>query len=422
MTLQATRQRSDRPPFDPVSISPVSFWQLTAEERDPHFKILREERPVSWHPPLEGTLIPAPVDGVWAITRNEDIAYVSKHPEIFSSAQGVQIEAVPDDILDAAESFLGMDGARHSTLRRLVSSVFTPRQVAAIQDQVNHQAVKIVDDLLATTEGDFVEQVSKRLPMWTIYEMMGLPAERRDEAALHADGMVSWADADVAAGREPGEVVTDSLVGLLTLGLELAEERRAHPENDLMSQLVQAEVEGRRLTDDELGAFFVLLSVAGNDTTRNTMTLTTMALQQYPEQRQLLVDDFDGRIGCAIEEFVRWATPVMTFRRTVTQDTELHGQHLRKGDWVVMMYSSGNRDERVFTNPNVFDIQRKPNPHVAFGGGGPHYCMGAFLAKMQLEAFFRELIFRAPTLRVGRPEYLTGNFVRAVKSLPYELN
>ncbi|MCV7408377.1 cytochrome [Mycobacterium florentinum] len=421
MTVETDQHRSTRPPFDPVSISPVSFWQRTAEEREPHFKILRDERPLSWHPPLEGTLIPAPVDGVWAITRNEDIAYVSKHPEIFSSAQGVQIEAVPDDILDAAESFLGMDGARHSSLRRLISSVFTPRQVAAIQDQVTQQAVKIVDDLLGTSEGDFVEQVSKPLPMWTIYEMVGLPAERRDEAALHADGMVSWADADVAAGREPGAVVTDSLVGLLTLGLELAEERRAHPENDLMSRLVEAEVEGRCLTDDELGAFFVLLSVAGNDTTRNTMTLTTMALQQYPEQRQLLVDDFDGRIKCAIEEFVRWATPVMTFRRTVIQDTELHGQRISEGDWVVMMYSSGNRDERVFTDPNVFDIQRKPNPHVAFGGGGPHYCMGAFLAKMQLEAFFRELIFRAPTLRVGQPEYLTGNFVRAVKSLPYTL-
>jgi cytochrome P450 len=421
MTLQASQRHADRPPFDSVSISPVSFWQLTAEEREPHFKILREERPVSWHPPLEGTVIPAPVDGVWAITRNEDIAYVSKHPEIFSSAQGVQIEAIPEDILDAAESFLGMDAARHSSLRRLISSVFTPRQVAAIQSQVTEQAVKIVDDLLATTEGDFVEQASKPLPMWTIYEMVGLPVERRDEAALHADGMVSWADADVAAGREPGAVVTDSLVGLLTLGLELAEERRTHPKNDLMSKLVEAEVEGRRLTDDELGAFFVLLSVAGNDTTRNTMTLTTMALQQFPEQRELLVGDFDGHIKCAIEEFVRWATPVMTFRRTVTQDTELHGQQLREGDWVVMMYSSGNRDERAFANPNVFDIQRKPNVHVAFGGGGAHYCMGAFLAKMQLEAFFRELIFRAPTLRVGRPEYLAGNFVRAVKSLPYTL-
>jgi cytochrome P450 len=422
MTLEATDQHIDRPPFDPVSISPLSFWSLTAEEREPHFKTLRDERPVSWHPPLEGTLIPAPVDGVWAITRNEDIAYVSKHPEIFSSAQGVQIEAVPEDILDAAESFLGMDGHMHSELRRLISSVFTPRQVKAIQDQVANQAVGIVDDLLKTADGDFVEQVSKRLPMWTIYEMVGLPPERRDEAAHHADGMVSWADADVAAGREPGAVVNDSLVGLLTLGLELAEERRAHSKNDLMSKLVEAEIDGRRLTDDELGAFFVLLSVAGNDTTRNTMTLTTMALQQFPEQRQLLVDDFDGRIKCAIEEFVRWATPVMTFRRTVIQDTELQGQHIKEGDWVVLMYSSGNRDERVFHEPKVFDIQRKPNQHVAFGGGGPHYCMGAFLAKMQLEAFYRELIFRAPNLRVGEPEYLTGNFVRAVKSLPYTLN
>jgi len=422
MTIEATQHRTDRPPFDPVSISPLSFWALTAEEREPFFKILRDERPVSWHPPIEGTLIPAPVDGIWAITRNEDIVYASKNPEIFSSAQGVQIEAVPDDILDAAQSFLGMDGERHSSLRRLISSVFTPRQVARIQDQVSNQAVQIVDDLLKTKDGDFVELVSKRLPMWTIYEMVGLPPDRREEAAHHADGMVSWADVDVAAGREPGQVVNDSLVGLLTLGLELAEERRAHPQADLMSQLVQAEVDGRRLTDDELGAFFVLLSVAGNDTTRNTMTLATMALQQFPDQKALLVNDFDGHIKVAMEEFVRWGSPVMTFRRTVTRDTVLRGQQLREGDWVVLMYSSGNRDERAIPDPNTFDIRRKPNNHVAFGGGGPHYCMGAFLAKMQLEAFFRELLFRAPNLRVGEPVYLTGNFVHAVKSLPYTLD
>jgi cytochrome P450 len=408
--------------FDPVSISPVSFWELTAEERERSFKILRDERPVSWHAPIEGALMPAPIDGVWAVTRNEDIAYVSKNPELFCSGQGVMIEAVPDEILDAAQSFLSMDAAKHSTLRRLISSVFTPRQVAKISDQVDRQAIQIVDDLLKTKDGDFVEQVSKRLPMWTIYEMIGLPAEKRDEAAHHADGMVSWADADVAAGREPGEVLNDSLVGLLTIGLELAERRRAHPEADLMSLLVQAEAEGRRLTDDELGAFFVLLSVAGNDTTRNTMTLTTMALQEYPDQRALLEKDFDGHIKPAIEEFVRWATPVMTFRRTATRDTVLGDQEIKEGDWMMLMYSSGNRDERVFANPNTFDIRRSPNPHVAFGGGGPHYCMGAFLAKMQLEAFFRELTYRAPTLRVGEPEYLTGNFIRAVKSLPYTLN
>jgi cytochrome P450 len=419
MTIEAPQRMR---PYDPVSISPVEFWAMTADEREKSFKTLRDERPLSWHPPIEGALLPVEIDGVWAVTRHEDISYVSKNPELFCSGQGVMIEAVPDDILDAAQSFLAMDAPQHSTLRRLISSVFTPRQVAKIQDQVNNQAVRIVDDLITTTDGDFVEQVSKKLPMWTVYEMIGLPEEQRDEAAHHADGMVSWADTDVAAGREPGQVINDSLVGLLTLGLELAEQRRAAPGNDLMSQLVQAEVDGRQLTDDELGAFFVLLSVAGNDTTRNTISLTTMALQQHPEQRALLERDYDATIKVAIEEFVRWGSPVMTFRRTATQDTVLREQEIKQGDWVLMIYSSGNRDERVFADPYKFDLTRKPNPHVGFGGGGPQFCMGAFLAKMQLEAFFRELIFRAPTLRVGQPEYLTGNFVHAVKSLPYTLD
>jgi cytochrome P450 len=244
----------------------------------------------------------------------------------------------------------------------------------------------------------------------------------REEAVHNADGMVSWADADVAAGREAGEVLNDSLVGLLTAGLELAEQRRAHPESDVMSMLVQAEIDGRQITDDELCAYFVLLSVAGNDTTRNTISLTTMALQEYPDQRDLLTQDFDGRIKPAIEEFVRWASPVMTFRRTATRDTEIRGQEIKEGEWVMLMYSSANRDDRVFADPTRFDVSRNPNPHMGFGGGGPHFCMGGFLAKMQLEALYRELIFRAPNLRVGQPEYLVGNFVRAVKSLPYTLD
>lgn len=408
--------------FDPVSISSLDFWATTAQEREKSFQILRDERPLSWHRPIEGGLMEAEIDGLWAVTRNEDIAYVSKNPALFCSGQGVMIEAVPEDLLDAAQSFLAMDGAAHSTLRRLISSVFTPRQVAKIRDQVRLQAATIVTDLLATDSGDFVEQVSKRLPMWTIYEMVGLPEEFRDDAAHHADGMVSWADPDVAAGREPGEVLNESLVGLLSMGLELAERRRIEPTSDLMSLLVQAEVDGRRLTDEELGAFFVLLSVAGNDTTRNTVTLATMALQEFPEQRALLQNDFDTHIARGIEEFVRWATPVMTFRRTATQDTELCGHEVKQGDWVLLIYSSGNRDPRAFVDPHRFDITREPNAHVGFGGGGPHFCMGAFLAKMQLESLFRELIFRAPNLRVGQPEYLTGNFVHAVKSLPYSLD
>jgi cytochrome P450 len=408
--------------YDPVSISPLSFWADTAEGREKSFKILRDERPVSWHRPIDGALMVPEIDGVWAVTRHEDISYVSKNPELFCSNQGVMIEAVPEDILDAAQSFLAMDGTKHSTLRRLVSSVFTPRQVSKIQDQIEAQATQIVDELLLTKEGDFVEQVSKRLPMWAIYEMMGLPPELREEAAHNADGMVSWADEDVAAGRESGQVLNDSLVGLLTAGLELAEERRTHPTSDLMSQLVQADIDGRKLTDDELGAFFVLLSVAGNDTTRNTITLATMALQEFPEQRALLAQDYDGLIKPAMEEFVRWASPVMSFRRTATRDTVLHDQEIKEGEWVMLMYSSGNRDDRVFTDPGTFDIQRKPNNHVGFGGGGPHFCMGSFLAKMQLEAFYRQLIFRAPNLRLGQPEFLVGNFVHAVKSLPYTLD
>jgi cytochrome P450 len=411
-----------RPPFDPVNISSLDFWAQSFDEREKAFKILRDERPVSWHRPMEGSMMEPEVDGVWVVTRHDDLCYVSKTPEIFCSGQGVNFEAVPEELLEATLSFLGMDGAKHASLRRLVSSVFTPRQIAKIKDQIENQAKTIVGDLLKTKDGDFVEQVSKRLPMWTIYEMVGLPAEERDEAAQNAEGMVAWADPEVAAGREPSQVLTDSLVGLLGTAMDLAEKRRAHPENDLMTSLVQAEVDGRRLTDDEIGPFFVLLSVAGNDTTKTTTSFSALALQQFPEQRALLERDFDGRIKVAIEEFVRWTTPVMTFRRTATQDTELRGQPIREGDWVTIVYSSANRDERVFKDPYALDITRSPNPHVGFGGGGPHYCMGAFMARMQLESIFRELIFRAPNLRLGEPEYLTGNFITAVKSLPYTLD
>ncbi len=356
------------------------------------------------------------------VTTHELITQVSKHPELFCSSQGFQFEEVPPDVNEAAGSFLGMDAPRHPVLRKLVSSAFTPRQITKINDQIKQQAVTIVDQLLARPEGDFVEQVSKKLPMWTIYEMLGLEdLDKREEAAHHADGMVSWADEEVAAGREPGEVLNESLVALLEMGFEFAEQRRNDPRADLMTNLVQAEVDGQKLTDEEIASFFVLLSVAGNDTTRNSISLTMRALQQFPDQRELLLADFEGRIGSAIEEFVRWASPVMTFRRTATQDTVLGDQEIKAGEWVAMIYSSGNRDEKVFTDPDRFDILRNPNPHVGFGGGGPHFCLGNFVAKMQLREIFDELLHRAPSLRLGEPEYLTGNFVRAVKSMPYTL-
>jgi cytochrome P450 len=251
--------------------------------------------------------------------------------------------------------------------------------------------------------------------------MLGLESEHREAAALHADEMVSWADEKIAAGRDPGEVLNDGLVGLISLGFEMAASRRAHPQDDLMTNLVEAEVDGQRLTDEEIASFFVLLSVAGNDTTRNSISFTMKALCDFPDQRKLLSERSDELLVPAVSEFVRFATPVMTFRRTATRDLDMHGAPIRAGDWVVMVYSSANRDERVFDNPDLFDVQRVPNNQLAFGGGGPHFCMGHILARTQLRAIFDELLRKAPNLEVGEPTYLVGNFVRAIPSMPYQL-
>lgn len=407
--------------FDEVSISPLSFWAQTAEQRETSFRTLRHERPVSWHPPLEGALMMAEQDGFWAVTRHADVQTVSKNPTLFCSGEGVMVEEVPDDILEAAQSFLAMDAPRQTALRKLVSAAFTPKQIKKIDKRIEEQAIHIVDDLLTRTSGDFVAQVSKRLPMWTIYEMIGLPEGKREEAAHHADGMVSWADEDVAAGREPGEVLNESLVGLITIAFEEIEKRRENPTDDLMTNLVRAEVDGTTLSDEEIASFFVLLSVAGNDTTRNSISLGMKALCDFPEQRRLLSQDFDTHIKGAIEEIVRFASPVMTFRRTATEDTELGGQQIKSGDWLVTLFNSANRDDRVFENPDQFDVRRAPNTHVGFGGGGPHFCLGNQLAKTQLKYLFRELLTRAPGLQLSDPKYLVGNFVHAVKTMPYEL-
>jgi cytochrome P450 len=409
-----------KPVYDPIPLSSMAFWTSTADEREESFAVLRRERPVSWHPPFEGALMPHDDDpGYWAVVRHADVVTVSRNPEVFCSGQGVMMEDVPQMVLDAAQSFLAMDAPRHSTLRRLISAAFTPRHVARIEDQIRHQARAIVDDLLAGPPTcDFVASVSQRLPMWTISEMMGVPAPERKHVVEAADSLVSWNDPEVQAGREPLQVMVDSLLALHAAARALAEARRADPADDVMTALVQAEVDGERLTDDEICAFFVLLSVAGNDTTRNTISHTMKALCENPDQRDLLTEEFEARIGPAVEEMVRWTTPVMTFRRTATRDTELGGQAIAAGDKVVMFYASANRDVAAFPEPGRFDITRDPNEHVGFGGGGPHFCMGASLARRQLRAIFGELLHRVGDVELGTPELLVGNFIHAVTRMP----
>jgi cytochrome P450 len=408
--------------FSATDVSSTAFWATTALEREQTFGYLRDNEPVTWQRPGGSGLMPTEEnDGYWAVVRHSDIKYVSMTTDLFCSGQGVQMENAPQVFLDATQSFLAMDAPRHTKLRRLVSAAFTPRRVARIEDQIASQASRIVDELLEVGACDFVRQVSMRLPMWTICEMMGVPAEQQVVVADGADSLVSFSDEEVLAGREPIQLMAESVMALHGVANEMIAARRQHPQDDLMTNLVEAEVDGDRLADAEIAAFFVLLAVAGNDTTRNTITHSVLALQDNPDERQYLLDNYDDRIGAAIEEFVRWSSPILSFRRTALADAVIADQKIAKGEKVVMFYPSGNRDSTVFAEPNKLDLSRNPNPHQGFGGGGPHFCMGHMLAKSQLRAILKELLFRVPNLNVGEPVYLVSSFVHAVKSLPCTL-
>lgn len=406
--------------YDPIDLSSHEFWATTAADREQSFAVLRADRPVSWHRPVEDTLMASPDDpGYWAVTRHADIVAVSRDSETFLSGKGVLFENVPEELLEASQSFLAMDPPRHTLLRKLAHAAFTPRQVRRIEDSIKANAQTIVSELRDAGSGaDFVEHCSRELPIRTLSDMVGIPESDRDQVAHAADALVSWADPEYLAGRNPLEVLVGNQMYLHQVAGALAADRRANPGDDLITSLVQAEVDGDRLTDAEIAAFFVLLAVAGNDTTRQTMSHAAKALTDFPEQRAWLAADFDDRIGSAVEEFVRWATPVMTFRRTASRDCELGGQAIGAGEKVVMFYSSGNFDERAFDRPGRFDLGRKPNSHVGFGGGGLHFCLGAHVARAQLRAIFGEMLTQLPDFAAGDPSYVPGNFIHGVRSLP----
>ncbi len=404
-----------------IDVSAQEFWAQTPDEREAAFARLRAEEPISWQRQPEGNLMPSEEGsgGYWAVVRYDDVRTVSRDPETFRSGEGVMFEDIPQEMLEASQSFLAMDDPRHKTLRGLVAEGFKPRQVKQIEDGIRDDARQIVDELEPDAEGDFVEQVAKRLPLMTIMRMLGVPEEDRERLVHHADAAVSWNDPEYLGDRTPLEVVGEAMGVLHGAAAEIAADRRDNPRDDLITALVEAEVDGERLTDAEIAAFFVLLSVAGNDTTRHTTSHAALALSQHPEQRRLLLDDLRGRIDLAVEEFVRWASPVMTFRRTATRDTELAGTAIAAGDKVVMFYGSANRDESAFEDPQRFDITRDPNRHVGFGGGGPHFCMGAAMAKAQIRSLFSELYAAYPDLGVGEPRYIAGNFVNGIAALPF---
>ena len=406
--------------YDPVDLSSRKFWATTAAERENAFAELRAARPVSWHPPVEDALMHDPNDqGFWAVTRHADIVAISRDSETFLSGKGVLFENVPEELLEASQSFLAMDAPRHTLIRKLVHAAFTPRQVARIETSIKINARQIVAELKTAGSGvDFVDHCAKELPIRTLSDMVGIPESHRQQVAHAADALVSWADPVYLGGRNPLEVLLENQVYLHQVAGELAAQRRAQPGHDLISALVQAEVDGDRLTDAEVAAFFVLLAVAGNDTTRQATSHALKALTDFADQRAWLMADFDDRIVCAVEELVRWATPVMTFRRTAATDVEIGGRKIAAGDKVVMFYASGNWDTAVFDRPEVLDLSRKPNPHLGFGGGGRHFCLGAHVARTQLRALFAELLRQLPDIEAGEPAYLQGNFVHAIREMP----
>jgi cytochrome P450 len=403
-----------------IDLSANEFWGLPLPERAASFSLLRaQQRPQFFAEPE--VPFSAPGAGYYALVRYADVAEASRNPEVFSSGQGAtNIVDLPVEFNEYFGSMINMDDPRHARLRRIVSRAFTPRMIARFEEDVRRAATAIVDDLLATGPCDFVSRVAARLPLKVICDMMGVPGDQYEMVLTRTNLILSGFDPEFIS-EDP-----DAIVGqLLGAGSELADlvtslgaARAEVPADDVVSALVTANIDGEQLTSAELASFFILLVVAGNETTRTALSHALMLLTEFPEQRALLLADLEGRIGGAVEEIVRHASPVLFMRRTVTRDYAMNGQDYREGDKAVLFYYSANRDEAVFTDPERFDITRAPNPHVGFGGPGPHFCLGAHLARRELTVMLRELLTRVPDITAGEPDRLLSSFINGIKRLP----
>jgi cytochrome P450 len=405
--------------LDDIDIAARSFWATSLQERDEAFAVLRRETPVFWSRPAETDLLPPEMmKGFWSLTKYDDIRAASRNPKVFSSAQGITLEDLGPEFT-FAQSFMAMDAPRHTQLRGITQQAFSPANMRRIGEWIHGHARDIVSEMAHKGEGDFVQDVSMKLPARIFGNFFGLePGERLDRTVDAAMKFLAWTDPETVGEDGPLALMADVVGTLHETATELAEERRAKPGEDLMSWLVQAEFEGQRMTDDEICAFFVLLPVAANDTTRHSTAHAIYTFSQHPDQRALLVEDVEGRVDGAVEEIMRYVSPVMHMRRTLTQDTVVRGVEMKAGDKVVFWYRSGNRDEDIFENALAFDITREKSHHLGFGGGGPHYCLGAALARTMLRSILVEIYTRIPDIETGEPDFLVANMMNGIKRLP----
>ncbi|GAB7071106.1 cytochrome P450 [Mycobacterium hodleri] len=351
--------------------------------------------------------------GYWVVSKHKDVKEVSRRSDVFSSLEKTALPRYADGTVGAQIEtgrfvLLNMDAPHHTHLRKIVSRAFTPRAVERLRGELAERARDIAEKALAEGSGDFVEQVSCELPLQAIAGLMGVPHEDRMKLFHWSNQMVGDMDPEFA-----GNDAISASVELITYGMQLAAERAGQPGEDLVTKLVQADVEGHKLSDDELGFFVILLAVAGNETTRNSITQGMMAFAEFPDQWELFKRE---RPATTADEIVRWATPVTSFQRTALQDTELDGVPIKKGQRVVMMYRSANFDEDVFDDPFTFDILRDPNPHVGFGGTGAHYCIGTNLARMTIDLMFNAIADAMPDITpLAKPERLRSGWLNGIK-------
>jgi cytochrome P450 len=410
---------------DEIDLTSLDFWTLPIEEREGAFLTLREERPLPFFSEPEDLPDWIPKGpGYYAVTKHADVLECSRQPELFCSGKSAtSIPDMPEAMLEFFGSMINMDDPRHARLRRIVSRGFTPRMLKQVEDDVQRVAARIVADVGERGECDFVTEVAARLPLEIICNMMGIPERDFDLVFSRSNTILGAGDPEyVPEGSDPASMA----LAFMTAGQELAAlvqdlgaYRRSTPGDDLTSALVNASVDGEHLTDAELASFFILLVVAGNETTRNAISHGLDLLTAWPDQRAIWAADFEGVAPTAVEEIVRLASPVVWMRRTVTADTVLRGQELSAGDKLLLFYWSANRDAEVFDNPFDFDVRRTPNDHVGFGGPGPHFCLGAHLARREITVMFRELFRRMPDIAAaGEPDRLRSSFINGIKHLP----
>ena len=409
---------------DAIDLSDLEFWARPWQEREAAFARLRRERPIAFYeePDLgEMAALMAKGPGYYAITRHADVVEMSRHPELFCSGRGAtSVIDMPPEMLEFFGGMINEDDPKHARLRRIVSAAFNPRVVRSVEDTIARVAADIVDGLLRAGECDFVTDVAARLPLKIICDMMGVAESDYDTVFRCSNVILSSGDPEyIPEGADVMAAFLDAAVQLNGIMQELATARTEHPTGDLTSLLVNANVDGEALDHSELASFFILLVVAGNETTRNAISHGLWLLTTHPDQRATWQADFDAVAPTAVDEIVRYATPVIFMRRTATGPATVGGHEFAAGDKVLLFYNSANRDDDVFDDPDRFDVLRSPNPHVGFGAAGPHFCLGAHLARREITVMFRELMARAPKLAAtAEPDRLRSSFINGIKHLP----